>query len=290
MDSRAIGAVMAAWALACAGPRRVTTVAEAPTARVVAPSAAAVEALRAGQAALAAFEVEEALAALERAKGAGPLAYADHVALWEQLGIAYGYLDREADARAAFAELLALDPGHALAYTLSPKATTQFEAARADAKARAQAEVELRWPYSLTTSDRIPIDVEVVADPGGRLATATVHVAGGGAGAAARAIPITLPKAGGRARLTLPPVGGTTPTKVDVWLVASDRQGNETLTWASAARPRPIALAVREELPWTRKWWVWAIVGGVVAAGTGGVVYALEQEPPDTVGGSFVGR
>lgn len=289
MGTRTIGALVATCVVACAsGPRHTPRAVTATPAPVVPKSATARAALDEGRAALAEFRVEDALSALERAKAAGPLAYADHVALWEQLGIAHGYLDHEAEARAAFAEVLALDPGHALAYTLSPKATAPFEAARAAARDAAPAEVDLRWPDALTTSDHVPIDVEVVADPRAHLATATVHVAGGSGGE--RTFPIVLPAAGARTRITLPAVGKRTPTRLGVWLVAADRAGNETLLWASAEHPRPIPLAVREELPWTRKWWVWAIVGGVVAAGTGGIVYALEQSPPDMVGGSFVGR
>ncbi|MCG8418671.1 MAG: hypothetical protein MJE77_12095 [Proteobacteria bacterium] len=46
-----------------------------------------------------------------------------------------------------------------------------------------------------------------------------------------------------------------------------------------------LALAYRRPVPWYRKWWVWATIGGVLAASTGAAVYALSQEPPNTVGG-----
>jgi hypothetical protein len=42
--------------------------------------------------------------------------------------------------------------------------------------------------------------------------------------------------------------------------------------------------------PWWRKWWVWAIAGTGVAAITGGVVYAVQWEPSDRVGGSVGAR
>src|SRR5580700_7439286 len=75
----------------------------------------------AGATALASFDVDTAKQSLDAAEQAGPLAHADNVRLWEQRGIAAAYVDDEANARAAFDMMLALDPGHFLSYRLSPK-------------------------------------------------------------------------------------------------------------------------------------------------------------------------
>src|SRR5688572_31819020 len=80
--------------------------------------------------ALAEFRVDEALQLLERAKSEGPYRYADHVRLYEQLGIALAYVGNHEEAIAAFDHMLAIDPSHALSYSLSPKATLPFERAR----------------------------------------------------------------------------------------------------------------------------------------------------------------
>src|SRR5688572_29310831 len=93
-------------------------------------------ALDQGAKALVDFRPEEAIVLLERAKTEGPYGYDDHAKLYEQLGIAYAYLDRSEDALAAFDMLLAIDPTRAISYTLSPKVTFLFEQARSKAGAR----------------------------------------------------------------------------------------------------------------------------------------------------------
>jgi hypothetical protein len=98
-----------------------------------------------------------------------------------------------------------------------------------------------------------------------------------------RAADLTLAPAGKRARLLLPGLPGRKAQSLEVYAVASDAAGNEVLTWSSPARPSEIAL--RYDPPWYRTWWVWAIAGGVVAAGTGAVVYATVWEPGSLLGG-----
>src|SRR5688572_7789276 len=75
------------------------------------PGTAAAEIER-GAAALADFDVATALPLLEAAAQHGPLTHAEHVTLYEQLGVAYGYLGRDDDAARAFERLLWLAPGH----------------------------------------------------------------------------------------------------------------------------------------------------------------------------------
>src|SRR5262249_34771773 len=118
-----------------------------------------------GAALLAEFRAEDAVTVLEKAKSEGPYSRAEYIRLFEQLGIAYAYLERGGDALAAFDTLLALDPGRAISYTLSPKVTFLFEQARSAAADRVPPTIDVRWPPGLSVSDPIPVDVEVVADP-----------------------------------------------------------------------------------------------------------------------------
>ena len=74
---------------------------------------------------------------------------------------------------------------------------------------------------------------------------------------------------------------------LQIYLSIHDQQGNQVLMLGSEERPREIPLKYVEPEPWYNKWWVWAIVGGVVAAGTGTAVYFLLYEPPASVPGSF---
>ncbi len=232
--------------------------------------------LAAGVAAITAFDVDRALVALDAAAAAGPLDHAQHVQLWEQRGLGLAYLEREADAAAAFTRLLALDPGHLLSYTLSPKATFVFERAR---KAPSRAPVlELGWAGGQEVGAAVPIEVEVVADPDVLLAHATLFVRTRGATAWQLA---PLPLGPGRRRVVLPAVQATRPSALELHARGYDRAGNEVLRWASPAQPREIPLRYDPPPPWYRRWWVWAATGSVVALGTGVGVWAATREPPD---------
>jgi hypothetical protein len=233
---------------------------------------------------LAKFQVDDALAALDAAAAGGPLAYADNVRLWEQRGIALAYLEHPDQAAQAFDRLLALDPGHLLSYTLSPKATFVFERARAAAVERGAPTIDVSWPHGLAVGASVPVTIDVVADPRGFLARATLFVRRRGE-PAWRAADLALPAAGGFARVVLPAVDATRPESLEIYLRAYDRDGNEVLAWADAARPREIPLAYVPPAPWWKKWWIWAVAAGVVAAGTGGGVYAATRTPPDRIGG-----
>jgi tetratricopeptide (TPR) repeat protein len=240
-----------------------------------------------GAAALAEFNVDAALPLLERARTAGPFAHAEHARLYEQLGIAYAYVEREADALAAFATLLRLDPGHLLSYTLSPRATFLFETARRKAAGEPAPAVALTWPRDVDAARPVPVDVEVLADPAGSLARAQLHVRARGA-EGYQVADLALPAGGSYERVVLPASGVKRNGALEIYLTAHDRDGNEVLVWAEPDRPREIPLRYDPPSPWYRKWWVWAIAGSVVAAGTGATVFAVTREPSDTVGGDFV--
>ncbi len=240
-----------------------------------------------GAAALAAFDVDKAVALLERARAAGPHRHGDYVRLYEQLGIAYAYLEREADALAAFEMLLVLEPGHLLSYTLSPRATFLFEKARTAMADRPAPAVDLSWPRNLDTEDPVPIDIEVVADPSAFLRRAELHVRRAGASASYEVIDVPLPQAGYR-RVVLPATRGAANRTLEIYVRAYDDAGNEVLVWADPDRPREIPVRYDPPSPWYRKWWVWAVAGTVVAVGTGTTVFALTRDPPSTVDGDFV--
>ncbi|RMH38864.1 MAG: hypothetical protein D6689_18210 [Deltaproteobacteria bacterium] len=252
--------------------------------RRCAPRGDAADRIARGAALLADFQVDAALAELEAARDGGPLAYADHVRLYEQLGIAYAYLERDDDALAAFATLLRLDPGHLLSYTLSPRVTFLFERARRTA-GEAPA-IDVQWPRQLDVARPVPIDVEVVADPAGSLARAELYVRERGTGGF-RVVDVPLESPGRYRRVILPPAGGDRPATLEVYATALDARGNEVLVWAGRDRPREIPLGYTPPTPWYRKWWVWAVAGTTVAAATGATVFAITRSPPATLDGDF---
>jgi len=238
----------------------------------------------AGRKALAALDVDVAQKALAEADRAGPLDHTTNVTLWEQRGIAIGYVDDPAGASAAFDMLLALDPGHLLSYTLSPKATFVFEKVRNDQKARGVPALDVRWPHGPRVGDPVPLDVEVVADPKRFLSRATVFVRSRGE-PAWRAADLALAGAAEH-HLVLPPVDARQPVSLELYLRAYDDHGNEVLSWADPARPREIPLGYVAPVPWYRRGWFYAAVGTAVAVTVGVTVYELTIAPPDKVTGS----
>jgi hypothetical protein len=235
----------------------------------------------AGKQALAKLDVDVAKLALEAADQAGPLDHDANVTLWEQRGIAAAYLDDETSARAAFDMLLALDPGHFLSYTLSPKATFVFEKVRNDTRARGVPALDVTWAHGQRVGDPVPIDLEVVADPKRFLRRATLFVRARG-DAGWRAADVALASARDQ-RILLPPVEASRPVSLELYLRAYDDRGNEVLTWADARRPREIPLRYDPPTPWYRSAWFYAAVGTAVAVGVGVTVYELTFAPPDTV-------
>jgi len=235
-----------------------------------------------GTRALGDFHVDEALAHLDRARAKGPLEYEEQLRLYEQLGIAYSYLGREDEAMRAFDTLLTLAPGYLLPYTLSPKATFVFERARKLAKTRATTAIDVSWPRRLKVNDAVPLDVEVVADPKSFLARAVLHVRRAGT-ADFGEIGIDLEPGTKSKRVVLPALASTSAESLELFVTGFDAAGNEVLRWSSPTRPREIPLGYTPSTPWFRRWWVWAIAGGVVASGTGAAVFLLGRDPPDTV-------
>jgi hypothetical protein len=238
-----------------------------------------------GTAALGNFHVDEAMAQLERARALGPHAHDDLAALYAQLGIGHAYLDHEAEASAAFDMLLAIDPGYLLSYTLSPKATFLFERARNAARKQTPPAIDVSWPRQLDVSRPVPVDIEVVADPKQFLRRAVLHMRRRGEVDYA-SFDVALVSEGSFARVVLPAPATHRAEVLQLWATGLDDAGNEVLVWAGADFPREVPLHFDPPPRWYRKWWVWAIVGGVVAAGTSTTVYLLSREPPTEVDGS----
>jgi hypothetical protein len=234
-----------------------------------------------GSDALAKLDVDAAKAALDQVEAAGPLDHDTNIRLWEQRGIAAAYTDDEATATTAFDMLLALDPAHFLSYELSPKATLVFEKSLKASKARGAPEVDVSWPRGGRVGDAIPVDVEVLADPKHFLDRATLFVRARGE-PTWRAADLRL---GPDKRVVLPPVAGTKPVSLELYLRAYDAKGNEVLTWADPTKPREIALRYEPPTPWYRTWWGISAIGVGTAAVVGTIVYFAVVAPPDKIGG-----
>jgi hypothetical protein len=235
-----------------------------------------------GKQALAEFRVDEAKAALADAEHRGPLDHTTHVSLWEQRGIAAAYASDPPTAIAAFDMLLALDPGHLLSYTLSPQVTFVFEQARTAAGERGSPAIDVRWSQGQRIGAPVTLDVEVVSDPRTFLRSASVFVRRRGE-PSWRAADLALPAPGKVAQLTLPAVGGSAASALEIHARAYDAAGNEVLAWADPRRPREIPLRYDPPPPWWRKWYVIVPAALGALAISGGIVYAATREPPSTI-------
>lgn len=236
--------------------------------------------------ALADFDAERAVTLLEEAKTSGGWSWADHARLYEQLGVAYAYLEQPGPTAAAFDMLLAIDPARAISYTLSPKVTFLFEKARkASLEARAPA-IHVSWRTDLKVTEEVPIDVEIVDDPRGFFARGVL-------GWRLKGSPryetrsFAMPAAGQRHTELLPPAGSTKRESLEIYVAVLDPAGSEVLLWSSPARPREVVLDYDPPTPWYGKWWVWTIAGVAVAAGATAAAVAVTSEPGPTVSGSF---
>lgn len=240
-------------------------------------------------AALADFRPADAVKILEKVKGKAPLSHAQHVRLYEQLGIAYAYLERSEDAVAAFETMLALAPARAISYTLSPKVTFLFEEARKRSARQIPPTVDLSWPRDLFVDQPVFVDVEVVADPVGFLAGAKLYYRKKGeAGFDSRKV--SLPKKGDRpvrVEIPAPAPDSKASETLELYLIAHDKSRHEVLVFGSADRPRELRLGYEAPVPIWGKWWFWVAAGTVVAVSAGAAVFALTNEPSDTVSGGF---
>ena len=244
----------------------------------------ALEALTRAETALADVRPQQAVELLQAARGPHP--YVLHVRLFEQLGIALSYLDRPDDAVRAFRQMLALAPSRALPYTLSPKVTFVFERARREARDTPAPTLNVSWPRGLRTVDEVPVELEVLADPFDFVARATVHYRLRGDVAWSRSETTPLAALGGFVTVRIPPLGAAAnrPQTIEMFVVATDRRGNEVLLVDGPERPRSVYLRYERHEPWFEKWWVWAAAVGVVAGGAAAAAVAT-AEPPARVGG-----
>jgi hypothetical protein len=241
--------------------------------------------LAASKEALEVPEIETATTALAAVRAAGPLAHDANISLYEQLGIAAAFVDKIDEARAAFTQLLALDPGHFLSYELSPKATRIFEQVRNEQAKRGAPAVEVKWANGQRVGAPVPIDISIVADPLGFLHAATVFVRARGE-TRWRATDVSLGKVGSDQQIVVPSVTATKPLSLELYVRAYDKAGNEVLGWADASRPREIPLRYDPPSPWWQKWWVITLASSVVVVGTGAIVYGVTRPLPEDVSAS----
>lgn len=216
---------------------------------------------------------------LNEALSAGPYKLEQVVALYAALGITRAYLEDEEGALSAFGKLLAVAPGHSLAYTTSPKATFLFERVRKESKARRAAELRASPPAVVPFGFPVTMTLERPADPTGLFARAEVLVRLKGEDEY-RTLAVELPPVGGASTVELgtweESAGITDETGqvgliVEVALHAYDEHGWEVFRRPAPERPLEVPVGFDAPGPWYTQWWVWALGGAATAAVTASV-------------------
>jgi tetratricopeptide (TPR) repeat protein len=207
---------------------------------------------------------------------------------YEYLGMSWLILGKKPKARAAFEELLAIDPHYTLSDpSHSPKLREFFEDVRSSfvpgygGRAEGEAELEHAAPTGATAGRPLELEVVVIRNPQ-LVRTVTLQ--------ARRQGLITFDAApmrgeGGRYHVSYTPPRDVVDYTLEYYVEARDERGRVVARVASPQRPIPLAVhgvpAVTGPTPWYKRWYVWAAVGAVVAGGAiaGAVVGTAERAP-----------
>ncbi|MCU1278028.1 MAG: hypothetical protein JWM53_1574, partial [bacterium] len=212
----------------------------------------------------------------------------DRARAYEYLGMSWLILGKKPKARAAFEELLAIDPHYTLSDpTHSPKLREFFEEVRTSfvpgyGKSEGDAELEHDAPTSAVAGRTLEMHVVVIR--GAPLVRqVTLHVRRQG-----MLEYVDQPMRGdaGRWKLSYAPPRDVVDYTLEYYVEARDDKGRVVGRVASPERPIPLAVhgvpnVAAGPTPWFKRWYVWAAVGGVVAgAAIAGVVAGTAEKAP----------
>jgi tetratricopeptide (TPR) repeat protein len=251
------------------------------TQTAAAPKASRDPLLRRGAALFDTLDFENSRAAYERALSVR-LANPDEVVeAYLGIGLCDATLGDDAKARDSFLKALALKPDAQLEGSdISPRQRAPFDAARAEVRGRPALRIDHVPPTNWVPGAPLKLTVEVANDwaqlnSGARLLFRREGAPSFEESAVNGPSPFTL---------SLPPMG---EFNVEYYLQAIDARGSPIAQWHSASAPyrlKVTSTSVTEGTPLYKKPWLWAVVGGVVAAGvTVGIVAGVLQNPDYTV-------
>jgi len=223
-----------------------------------------------------------AVEALRRALGVPGIPDNVRIEALEYLGAAFAVLDRPAQAREAFLEMLRMDPYHVLREPSgSPKITEIVEAVRASLVTDAALDPETRLRATLPRSGTVGRPLEIVVRNEGRRSVASVRVFSRGSGDEGWAVTAAT-RVGETFRVTLP--ARDAPDELELYAEARDTRNRVV---ARAGEPfTPLGITIRGGGAGSggggpddgasgsifSRWWFWTIVGAIVAGATVGIV------------------
>lgn len=233
------------------------------------------------------LDFEKALGALQQAFQTPGNNRAQLIRMYHLSGLCLSSLGRYRDAEDSFSRLLVLDPSFRLGADVSPRVRKPFN--RLVQKKMPRLNVRLVPPAYAQLGQPLTFGAEVVADPVGMITGVQIHFRRGKSG---KFSSVRSPLKGpGEQPLTVSPAaweGDGKGEKVFWYAVAEGANQSRLQEFGNAANPS--ALAVSDKSPeeiaaaggtaWYQRWWVWAIIGGVVAgATTTALVLTTSQTP-----------
>lgn len=214
------------------------------------------------------LEYEQAAEVLAAALAQPGLSVQELVEGYRVLALCYVALDRDDEARAAFKKLLEADPSYVLPRTESPKALDLFDEVK---QSMPPPEGAVRMTQSVTPSTPRrgqPLLVAIaVIDQGGRHARVTVYHRVKGQ----RSYSSIKAQASGAGRYSATISGAfVEPPGVEYYVVAEAADGRALVGEGSAEEPLLVVVDKKGAVaaPIYGKWWFWATIGGLLAAGT----------------------
>jgi hypothetical protein len=232
---------------------------------------------------------KEAVEVLEGVLAEPRIRREDRVEAYRLLGIAYIARGATESAEAAFAELLALEPGFELDPLLSPKIHRVFDRVKARV-ARAPQIVEV----TAARNGREVVFTGRLEDPDARLSRVDLYSRTDGGDFRE----IAMAREGERLRAEIT-AAEADRLRIEYFLVGRDREGapvarvsdekSPSVAVFEAAPPAlvapPVATVEVEQPPrWYEHWWVWAIAIGVIGAGTATAIVLSTSEPDPPTG------
>jgi hypothetical protein len=223
------------------------------------------------------MEFEKSLRLVIQASQMKGNSHAQLLRIYLILGLCYGSLGQYENARNSFARLLAIDPSYRLSQDISPSVRKPLEDVLAAKPVGLL--VQLLPPPTAEIAQPITLNADVVSDPLRMISALSIYFKND-------ALPnysLIRTKIGGTGpvKLVIPAAAWETAPglKTIYWhLVVEDSTQGQLQTFGEASHPLVLKVAGRalppviaEQTPWYKRWWVWAILGGVVAvsAGTG---------------------
>jgi len=257
-----------------------------PRARVVAEEAS--DQLSEGRRRYGDLDFAGAVEALRRALAVSGTSEALRLEAYEYLGASYLVLEQRSDARAAFLEMLAIDPYHALREpTGSPKIATFVARLRAEVAPDAALDPDVRIACELPRAGRVGSALRVIVRTAGGAAVASVRVRVRGQTDETWET-IEAEPDGARFVATIPARAAS--DLLELYAEARDERGR--LLARAGAPSAPLSIEIRATVGAPRatalyeRWWFWTAVGVVVVGASIGVGLAAtsgERAPPGTL-------